>query len=227
MEAVVDPEEDFFSVFGDKKSLGLGGVGAVVSGRIETDRTDPEVRAFVTAVEPLFPTTLDVRAEAAFADRGEGTAVVVGPAGAAPLPEEAVIARKAAVRDRVRAFAGGGDEGGLDFFATLDPGAVIAVLGIKSVAPERLAREILAIPAEGLAPGDRARRDVALAVKRISSGRDTAAAVTGLFECASIAVEAAIGSDFRLFHGAPSFFFPRIFGKRSRPARGGKMLFSS
>jgi hypothetical protein len=105
MEAVVDPEEDFFSVFGDKKSLGLGGGAAVVFGRIETDRTDPEVGAFVTAVETLFPTTLDVRAEAVFADCGEGTAVVVGPAGAAPLPEETVITRKSAIRDRVRAFA--------------------------------------------------------------------------------------------------------------------------
>lgn len=227
MEAVVGPEEDFFSVLGDEESLGLAGVGAVISVCVKADCAGPKVRTFVTAVEGFFPAAFDVRADAALADRGERTTVIVGPAGAAPLPEEAVITRKAAVRDRINAFAGGGDQGVFNLCAPLDPGAVIAVFGIKSAALERLAREILAVAAEGLAFGDRARRDVAVAVKGISSGRDTAAAVTGLFECASIAVEAAIGSHFRLFHRALSFFFPRIFGKRARPVRGGKMIFSS
>ena len=200
VQAVVDVEEDLFAVFGDKERLDLGGVGAVVFGRVEADRAGRKVGAFIAAVEGLFLTAFNVRADAALADRGEGTAVVVGPAGAAPLPEEAVVARKPAVRDRVQAFAGGGDEGDLDFFATLDPGAVVAVLGIKSVALQRFAGEILTVAAEGLAPGDRALGDVTMSVKGFAFRCDASAATAGFFKRASVAVESAIRSDFRFLH---------------------------
>ena len=201
----MDVEEDLFSVFGDKEGLGLGGIGAVVFGRVEADRAGRKVGAFIAAVEGLFLTAFNVRADAALADRGEGTAVMVGPAGAAPLPEEAVVARKPAVSDRVQAFAGGGDECGLDFFAKLDPGAVIAVFRIKSIALQGFARKILAVAAEGFAPGDRAFSDVAVTVKGFSQGCDTAAAVIGFPKSASVAVESAIGGDFRFLHA----IFPR------------------
>lgn len=203
VQAVVDVEEDLFAVFGDKEGLGLGGVGAVVFGRVEADRAGRKFGAFVAAVEGLFLTAFNVRADAALADRGEGTAVVVGPAGAAPLPEKTVVARKPAVRDRVQAFACGGDEGGLDFFATLDPGAVISVLGIKSIALQRFAGEILAVAAEGFAPGDRALRYVARTVKGFAQGRDASAAVAGLPKSASVAVESAISGNFRFLHAFP------------------------
>jgi len=98
--------------------------------------------------------------------------------------------------------------------ATLDAGAVIAVLGIKRVALERLARKALALAAEGLALGDRAHRDVALAVKRLPLSRDTAAAIAGFFEVASITIEAAISGDDGLFHRELSFSFPVVYGER-------------
>ncbi len=216
MQAVVSPDEDFFSVFGDKECLCLARFSAVVSGRIESDRAGPKVRAFVTAVETFFLTAFDVRADAAVADRGIRTAVVVGSAGAAPLPEEAVITRKATVRDRVHAFASDRDQVGFELSAALDSGAVIPVLGIKRVALQRIARKILALAAEGFALGDRAHRDIAVAVKRLALSRDAAAAIAGLLEIASITIEAAIGGDDGLFHRALSFSCPGALGRRTR-----------
>lgn len=97
MQAVVKGEEAGFSMFGQKECLGFACVGAGIFERVEALRAVGKVGAFVAAVEGFFGAAFDVRADAAFADRCIGAAVVVGSAGAAPLLEEAVIAGEAAV----------------------------------------------------------------------------------------------------------------------------------
>ena len=80
MQAVVEGEEAGFSIFGQIECLGFACVGAGIFERVEALRAGGKVGTFIAAVEGFFVAAFDVRADAAFADRCIGAAVVVGPA---------------------------------------------------------------------------------------------------------------------------------------------------
>lgn len=185
MQSVVDLEEAFFSVAGDKQRLCLAGCGTAVFKCVEADGARCEIGAIVATVETFFFTALNVRANTALTDRGEGAAVIVGSAGAAPLSQEAVITGEAAIRDRVDSFAGDGNECSLLTGAILDSGAVVSVFGIEGVFLECLAGKALTLTTECLALGDGTFRYVTMSVKRLALCGDTSAAVTGFLVFAS------------------------------------------
>ena len=140
----------FLSVFPDEQSRGLGGV--LIFQAVKTDVAVIQFSACIAALQTLSECAAEVGSDTVGEQGGEGAAVVLAPAAAAPLAQESVVTMMSADADGIHTTPCLSHQGGFDGLTVLNALAPIALLRFEGIPLQSLAGKVSAFAAEPAVP---------------------------------------------------------------------------